>query len=120
MPKPKGRPKGRQTDPPVSLQPLKAEDALAGLMQVKPEPESAPMSDKYVQNQRVHIKRGGGNPISAPPDSAKGKFGTLAQRYRAGHPSPGVPERTGQLWYVEVDGAVTELIGEDWLEPESC
>ena len=37
MPKPRGRPRGRQTKPPVSLHPLEPEDALAGLMQVKPE-----------------------------------------------------------------------------------
>ena len=34
MPRPKGRPKGRRTDPPVSLSPLGPEEALAGLMAV--------------------------------------------------------------------------------------
>ena len=37
MPKPKGRPRGSRNEPPVSLSPLSPEEALAGLMQVKPE-----------------------------------------------------------------------------------
>ena len=53
MPKPRGRPKGRRNDPPVSLSPLEPEEALAGLLQVKPEKEQPMPSFKHEDRVRV-------------------------------------------------------------------
>ena len=56
MPKPKGRPKGSQTEPLVSLSPLEPEEALAGLLQVKPGKEN--QMPKFTHEDRVRITGG--------------------------------------------------------------
>ena len=56
-----GRKRGRpplKEDEPVSLAPLKFEDALAGLLQVSPTPKDRPASKKKVgQKKRASKKR---------------------------------------------------------------
>jgi len=111
----------RKRRPPVSLNPLEPEEALAGLLQVKPETEGDSVTHKYEMNQRVRVKTTNGNHSGTPPDSAKGKSGTIAQRYRATETGGGVPVSTGTppLYFVEIDGEATDIISEDWLELES-
>ena len=85
----------RKRQPPVSLSPLEPEDALAGLMQVKPEKEN--QMPKFKEGDRVRISVD----AKVAPAEAKGEegdvegngfFGPLVQL-------SGQPEQPQQIWY---------------------
>jgi hypothetical protein len=75
----------------------------------------------FKANQRIHIKAVNSSGLSAPPDYAKGKFGTITQQFVLTHVDTGHPADAGTspMYYVQVEGGQIELIGEDWLEAEA-
>lgn len=117
MPKRRGRPKGSQTQPPVSLNPLEPEEALAGLMQVKPEKgETVP---KFKSNDKVRVKPD----AEDVPDEVKGKEGIVMalDPSRAGFRSLGGGYETADdgavIWSVHFpELGITLPLHEVWLD----
>jgi hypothetical protein len=72
----------------------------------------------FTISQRVRIKTSDGGIYRPPSDSAKGGLGTIAPQLTSDwvgtflELEPGTP----QTYYVIIDGGVTELISEAWLE----
>lgn len=73
----------------------------------------------FTINQRVRIKQADGGIHRAPSDSAKGGLGTIAPQLTSDWAGTFLELEPGTPWtyYVTIDGGVTELISEDWLEP---
>lgn len=57
MPKPRGRPRGSKTEAPVSLSPLEPEEALAGLLKVRPEGEKLMSEDRMNKRECPHCQK---------------------------------------------------------------
>ena len=86
MPKPRGRPKGRRSDPPVSLHPLGLEEALSGLMQVTPEKEKQMAIFNDGTSVRVHAE------ARNVPAELWEQEGVVVKAI----PAPGIAQRRGQ------------------------
>ena len=72
---------------------------------------------KYALSQRVRIKTING-PHKEPPQDAKGALATIAIQSISDwlENSHIMPAETPRSYYVELEGGVTILVGEDWLE----
>ncbi len=73
---------------------------------------------RFRVDQRVRVRSRGGGRHRPPPESVRGMLGTIAPQMTDDWSDtklalqPGTPN----VYYVTLDGGITELIAEDWLE----
>ena len=69
--------------------------------------------------QRVRIRSRGGGNHRQPSESARGTLGTIAPQMTDDWSGTKLELEANfpNVYYVALDGGITELIAEDWLEP---
>ena len=105
---------------PVSLNPLEPEEALAGLLQVRPEREEATMPEtehQFELRQRVLVKEEG--PGTGPKAEIQGKVGTIEGYGGMFAEGRALPLKYIPQYFVVIDqdDEPAYLVTEDWLEP---
>ncbi len=73
---------------------------------------------RFQVDQRVRIRRRGGGNHRQPSESSRGTLGTIAPQMTDDWAGTKLELEAGvpNVYYVELDGGITELIAEDWLE----
>ncbi len=74
---------------------------------------------RFHVDQRVRIRRRGGGKHRQPTESARGALGTIAPQMTDDWSGTKLELAAGipNVYYVTLDGGITELVAEDWLEP---
>lgn len=74
---------------------------------------------RFHVDQRVRIRTRGGGKHRQPSESTRGTLGTIAPQMTDDWSGTKLELESGipNVYYVTLDGGITELIAEDWLEP---